>query len=434
MPDLSSSPCLPDEGLEWVNQDDPVATGAVLQLLPADHTIDGSRTMSVPTRAATALLDHSAPTNRPRDTRDFPLLNVPGLGLDTIRVRGRIHSSDMPYWRKRGCIDLRTGEEVEHLTGEYAALTDQIFLNVREYPGGVYAALEFSVPTYLRKHNLQPASLDEAQHAVTALHQQAVALVEWAVSPEDLQVSRLDIVRQFSGITHQGALFEAITQTPCSRLSISSEYRHPNTCRLETIVRGVKDRWRANLYDKQAEMHTRSRQTAEATNTALREAALYAEGVVRYEAQLRRPALRDLGVHQMGDLPALQRALQQHARDLFRRSGYDTSTGGTDKVVAAMRRMRSTPSDYKHVEKMLGYLVRVALGEPPGMGRDATAGAAKLAARYGLTPADMRGGGGAHVRLDYDVAAERPVERREPPCTRTSSRVGSAVARVAVCG
>jgi hypothetical protein len=308
---------------------------------------------------------------------------------------------------------LATGELIESFTGEYGQITESVFLNVRQYDGRWYGLMEFSPSAYLRGHNLWPATVAETTRVLTELYSRCEDYVVWTVGVDDIEVTRLDIVRQFHGVSDISTILDAVSVTTGSRLSINSQHRNPSTARSETVMRGVKNRWTAKLYDKQAQMLDLAKSAAPERRTGVAEAAAEAQGVVRYEAQLRRPALKDMNITTMAHVHRKEGTLQDKARDLFDRCQFGTEAGGQDKVRAALRRMRSNAADYKRADKVIGMLWQEAHGEPLSCKADAQAENRRVARRYGLTAADMLTPTGNAVRLHYPTATQvgRQVEQ-----------------------
>ncbi len=351
---------------------------------------------------------HRATTNRPTKQGFFPPPGSESPLFDTIRVRGAVEEACLPQWRSKGRCNSVTGEVLEdQVTGEYGLVTGKVWVNVRKLNGIKVGIMEFSPATVLRGVNLDPSSAEEVWQVVDLCYRLATRYVRWSSPVGKLEVTRLDVVRTFQPVPDLPVLLAALSLIPGSRLGFDKPYRNPKTGSMETLVRGAHPTWTARMYDKHAQLINLAARATTTQRPTIMDAAEQAVGTARYEAQLRRPLLQNMGVRVMDDIANSESRIAAKARDLFERCRYGSEVGGISKVIDAVRRMRSTPADYKRVERMLGQLLLNAYGEPLSSKDEKTIREhRRLAEKYGLNPADLRNSDRPPIRLDYDLARQ----------------------------
>lgn len=304
--------------------------------------------MTVAARLLTLAPD-VAPTNRQRSTPNSA--HLPPPLVDTIAVRGRVGSkalTTLPVQRRsdrEGRIFSRRAE---------TELSSGVKLRVDDWRGRLEALVEFSVPRLLTGSNQQGSSLFETHEVLVSAYQEASDLVDWECSPEALQLMRLDLVRDFGAAKHEARLLlSGLAQVPASRARTVTEGAM-GSASIQTLYRKT-DRWAARLYDRSGVCH----EGADITT-------------LRYELQLRSPALRREGLDLLSDLE--EHASASLLLRYFQRCRFHVPVGAPfAKVSRVMQRPDLTQSERRG---MLGQVQMDAwadLSGQPVNSRDATA-------------------------------------------------------------
>lgn len=122
-----------------------------------------------------------------------------------------------PHGRLMSAQCQRSGALAEHETSSETRLADGRQVRVDKYRGRVEAVIEASVPVLLRGDNREPASASEVMDAVTHLHAEASQYVEWLQGPDELDLQRLDLVRDFVHVPRAHELLAEISKCPAPR-------------------------------------------------------------------------------------------------------------------------------------------------------------------------------------------------------------------------
>lgn len=346
-----------------------------------------------------------AATNRSTSTPDIEFRalrrDVPVV-VDTIGVHGPVSDHRLPRQRHEDVIDLRTGEVAQRNLSAYGVeVAPDVHLKVdyrREVP---HASFEMSVPTVLSGVNIHGASLQDTRRAVKDCYDQARAAVTWVVPWEHLSVSRLDIDRDFQDVHDIPAVLDALQGVPCHRANLNQRFADPKTGGTQTLVRGSKGRWKATLYDKQAQVrHLATRARTPYERQFLRREAIAARGRLRFEVSVRTDALHQRGIREVSDL-SNETNLADMAHNYFTRAGYGQEVGGMTKLDQVLRIMACDGLNYKNADRMLGILLLDALHLPQSASENTVDKHLKIARSYGLSPADLTTFDRSTVLLDY---------------------------------
>lgn len=308
--------------------------------------------------------------------------------IDTIVVRGPVSGSSPTKVFETLCIDDVTGEEVRRRTKGVSSLvfssghTAELTVRADE------ARLEVSIPSAVRGHNVVAATATEAAAVLEEAFHLAGEYVTWECAWRDLHVSRLDLVRDFTGVSDPSTLISVLSGHRPSRTSGTTRYTQVGAH--QTLVHEVPRRWRASLYDKAAEV-------ADHSGSAPEEVVM-AAGRLRFEAQLRRPALKGRHVHTAEDLD--QGALTYIAKAWFDRCRF----GSPIRHRAGFReRYNAYPGPKKELRDIDWVLRCRHEGLDDGQSRTTRAKYLALAEKHGLTWPSVETQG-AGVRLDFNSA------------------------------
>jgi hypothetical protein len=364
--------------------------GDVTTMIPRHAVQYNSNTRSVTNR-------HRSPSHsEDRESLEAPL-------IDTIRLSGPIHKHMIPHWQMKISVD-DNGEIQDRFTSTRVN-TGDFELQVRVARNGeMEAVVERSLPTLRYGHNIDAVNVSTAVRVVNDIYDRASDFVEWAVDVDELRIRRLDLDRDFDGVAHLDHLLRGLARLHVPRTansSVFSDNEHHGGAL--TLTRSVRDRWRASLYDKHAQVsHLARHQRDPLLSARMRERAAETQGRVRFEVQLRSKALRERGLNMMSDLD--NAILLDLCENYFDRAQFGTPVGGAPHVDAVIARLATTSdSNYKSVGAVLFMLKAEALNLPQPTTSSATlAKYRKLAREWGLSAADMSGLAGPPVALDFE--------------------------------
>ena len=125
-------------------------------------------------------------------------------------------------------------------------------------------------------------------------------LVTFAVTFDDLVISRLDGVRDFQAGQHIGAVLEGISQFPIVKGRKWS--LHGVDDAVQTLSVGKGKGWKAQLYDKGAELKDRVKHAEKREHLVLQAARMQSHGMLRFEVRMRSGPLRDKELNRVGYL------------------------------------------------------------------------------------------------------------------------------------
>jgi hypothetical protein len=321
----------------------------------------------------------------------------PRVGVDTLKVRGAIKTpTDFSIFTHLGMRNFCDEGFVESTGVVRVAEAPTFKVDFKHEPTEV--TFEFSVPSLLHGHNSIAVSVEEALDTVDrAMHRTPF---EWLDEPSDLRVARLDLVRDFQFSDHRALdsfiegqrLLDLPYRPPVQTWTSSSGYSN--------LRWGSGKRWRVSVYDKAEEIRSRAfngRRGPEREH--LLDLAEEADGILRNELLLRRPVLKEQGVHTLKDLTEGE-AVSLH-RKYFDRAGLAHEIGNLDKVKTVA--LLANERDQKVIPKVVGMLYCDVHNIPYSLSRNTKRGYRRIAGRIGLNVADVAGQRDGSVRLDYDL-------------------------------
>lgn len=304
----------------------------------------------------------AAPTDRQRNTPHSG--EARAVGIDTIALRGRVHPDAMgslPRQRIRRDIDVFTGAASETETSAELWVADGVMIRADLWRGQPEIMLECSIPKLLYGDNTHAARVADVKAATEELWERVGEHVKWECQPDDLTLMRLDIVRDFHGVTQANAHLAGLARVPALRATTHG-YMSSRSPGVQTLYRETT-RWKARLYLRSALYENGALGTAEhVAPQSQQEGASHAaenHNRLRYELELRRGGLEEEGVASVGALN--HRSLSAIAEKYFRRCRFGTPVGSVRlKTLAAVRELvASNPANY--VRGALGQLVLDAL-------------------------------------------------------------------------
>jgi hypothetical protein len=315
------------------------------------------------------------------------------VGVDTVRVRAPLASIPDPDRFDRHSVHRGRGA-----TGATQTLSNGAQLRV-DSRWGWAAAIEVSVPRYLTGSNLYPAAWTQAVQVIERLYEESRDYVSWAVPVRALAVTRLDPAKPFRGVDNVDHLLEGLRAVRPPRSGGVQTFERERG--FNSLTRQAPGRWRTILYDKHAEMlhQAASYPRGSGERRLLLARAEEAAGVLRYEARVRRPALRDRGVETLQDVA--QETIEAISRYYFKRAGYDVEVGSIDKVKATL--LMASEESYKDLTKATLMLWLGAQDLPIPMCEKTQKKLRRLSKEAGLSAADLVDRqGDRSLRLDYD--------------------------------
>ncbi len=304
--------------------------------------------------------------------------------IDTIKVRGRVTRralEALPVQRRASSEGRSSSQAAE------VDLRPGVVLRVDDFRGDLEAGIEFSVPRLSRGANDRGETLQRAHELTAQLYEEAAGHVDWMCEPDQLELMRVDLVRDFR-VPAESARphLTALAMVP-GRRARTETYSSIGSSLVKTLYRKT-DRWQARLYD-------RTGRSSEAKSDDV---------TVRYELQLNSRFLKAERLRVMSDLhDASSGRLLLH---YFERCRFGVGVGpALEKCAQALATGEHTSLSRRG---LLGQWASDALDERSGTPSDDSRTAVKYrrkAEALGLVPSDLYSDSGrldAHVqRLDY---------------------------------
>lgn len=338
--------------------------------------------------------------------------HVEGLGrgtplLDTFAFTGPVSGHRAATTRMKQSVDADGVVDQWFVSADLDLPDGRVHIEVSRLDRSqMRARIERSLPTMLHGHNQSPVPLAEALVLIARLFEQAAQVVDWLVPVSGLSVQRADLPRDFEQVEHLDRLLSGLARLRVPRCG-HVQHRLGGGV-VQTLVREIPGAWRAQMYDKHEQLRHLAMTTRDPDLSAvLHSVADTAVGQVRFEAQLRREALRRHGVSTMADLNEdTLLAIREH---YFRRCRYDTPVGGAPHLDAVMTTLaRTGDPNYKYWGSVLAMLKAEALGLPqPATGSASLAKYRRLAKEWNVSAADLDGLAGPAVALDFASGALR---------------------------
>ena len=258
------------------------------------------------------------------------------------------------------------------------------------------AAVELSVPKAQDGHNVYGLELPAALAVARVAFEQAAERVPAVDGFESCMVNRVDLVRDFDGVTRQMETLRSFSTLKPKGRATSRLYQDASRGGAPTLTVGNGAR-HGTLYDKQAECRGKG-ESAKVISMA--------EGRLRFEARIRKYQLRKSGIGQVVDLE--ERKLQAMRRQVFEWVGYDREVTGMSKVLASV--MSNGELSQREKLSAIGYFVATAHGVPTGdvVSKNTATKYRRVAEELGLIldPNSADELGTCLLRLDYDRGRE----------------------------
>ncbi len=206
-------------------------------------------------------------------------------------------------------------------------------------------------------------------------------------SARDARVKRLDLARDFSGVSDPSSLIGGLIGVHRNHARQARVFYDPERNGAQTLTVGGK-RDQARAYDK------------------AQESGEGAAGVVRVEFLCRDWLMRYGNMRNVGDMT--DDSIDELGRDRFEWSGMGTGVASSLQIVIdSVKRLGLTPTKSRN---LLGYLMQSAYGVPTKMSKSTAAEYRRLARQAGVSMAldgiDQQDPVGVIVRLDLESGME----------------------------
>lgn len=319
-----------------------------------------------------------------------------GVGIDTIGLAGPISAScieDLLSSTTAREVDRHTGEiRTFPQTGHEALFPDNnLELKVLGAPSGQASwFLEFSVPRLLNGTNISPAPLESVLPLLRQMAGPMNDRIGWVGDPGQWRVTRLDIARDFHGVTARAQLLDGLAPILVPHATFNTRQYRDTLGGTATLIKGTSRRYTSTLYDKSVELRGKGARSVSEP------------GHVRYELRLRRPVLVERGIACVQDIASTQ--VELLARSYFKKSGYDLEVRGMNRTLLELAVIRDelNPSEARQLTKMLGILQMQAAGMDPCVSATTLKKHLDLASRLGVSAADFVHPGHDSLRLDFE--------------------------------
>jgi hypothetical protein len=345
------------------------------------------------------------PTNRGSQTADSAVEMGPDVGVDTIRLRGQGFNLGLTHWTER-CV-------VSPITGEASALGSTWYgsVQVEGHPVGLHVderrdivTFEVSVPRLIRASNEVAATAAETLKVAQHIYERTTRVVDWHTAWQDLDVSRLDLVRTFENVYDLDTTLRRLSHVPQRAGRVRKVFNDPRLGRALTYSVGTPKRWMATAYDKPAEMLAAAARTEDGRLAMhLRSSAhdLRSRGHLRTEMSVRRKPLQErLRTTRLQDL-VQEDVMNRTAEHFFRSASFDAPVGGSQKVRRAVDAMAAHPEDKRRTGAVVAMLWMEAHGIPPTCSPRSRDDYRVIARRYDLSAADFVVADSQEMRLDW---------------------------------
>lgn len=343
-----------------------------------------------PCRVSSLHLPPLAPTDSPRSPSTIERWSW--FGIDTIRLRGPV-PADAFVAGTRQYFKVEANRQTGELPPPKPSfsrleLPSGLHLEIKRIKGRPTASIELSAPRRLRGDNCEPASPAEVAVAVASAFDEASEYVDWECGLSDLEVTRLDIARDFQEVTVPAMVLEQLSHVPAARVNTAVR-RTADCAGAQTLYRET-DRWLVRLYDRGAMYaDTLAGQGSGDRWSAKARLAQTERGKVRYELQLRARLLKQLGLTRVRDLDDL--LLQGLSGSYFDRAALGAVVGGAAARVrhGALRAEAIGASEYKAYGLALAQAVCDGLGLAPFASPNTVRKHRAAAVAYGLASANV---------------------------------------------
>lgn len=341
------------------------------------------------------------PTNSGQTAPDL------GVTVDTVVVRFDAEEEllqVLPQRRVSQLADCDTGELFDYIHGGHYAqhVGDGVVrLYASERSGRPRARVEFSVPTILKGHNAEGGNLTIISDCVDAVLSSLAWELPLIPTYKEVELVRLDLVRDFRGLSDVRATLKRVAELPVSRATRHTrEYESDNA--LTYVRKGSGSRWKARAYDKATQLESLADRYTHRSDL-LRAWSSATVGQLRYELETGRPVLKERSLMTMTSLDDTE-ALQALARTYFDRSRLSAVTGSGRPLQGILHKLQAE-GRMADARNLIVFLACQALGEPPLLTKHTLDKARALANANGLN-GDVLTADGPPRRLDFDSGRE----------------------------
>jgi hypothetical protein len=347
------------------------------------------------------------PVGYPSDSgEDSPDL---GVTVDTISVRFPATEdllAQLPYARQERLADDETGVIYEQTRGgEYGQQVghEVVRLYASSRTGSPQARVTFSAPKMLNMHNTFGCDLKVIPDCVDAVLLNLSDELSDIPSWRDVEVVRLDLVRDFSGLSDVRSTLNAIADLPVARAKRHSREHALADGRLVYFRKGFTRSWKVRGYDKAHHLSEAAIKAHQDSRDIYNAWAAASTGRLRYEVELARDLLHRRG---LSTVTALEddRALVALAREYFELGNFGALTGTGRPLAKLLSELRGAKRQ-ADARNLLVYLASQALGEPPPLNRHAFESSRALARRHQLS-SEVFTNNGEPRRLDFETGRE----------------------------
>ena len=246
-----------------------------------------------------------------------------GVGFDTVAVAGRTSMSNVweldRVWSQQS-VDRHTGEVTHSRPGGDTRLllgqgSAKVKLSTTPDEGQAVMRVEASLPRVLLGHNWDGIAVQDLDDAVYELLGRLADHFDDVPRLTDVQVTRLDLTRDFLNVRNPSATLTAIASHPVQRATTNEKFRRGGQ-ELQTLIHGSGRYWQVRGYDKVFEQRGKSTPPADRITQ------------LRFELQLRAKLLRRLGLSTLSDVVGHDLAGLAHT--YFERCNYEVNTAMSD--------------------------------------------------------------------------------------------------------
>lgn len=141
---------------------------------------------------------------------------------------------------------MATGATSETVTSAEVRVAHGVFLRADQWRGRPEVLMECSIPRLLRGDNTEAASIPDVRRATQTLWDLANEHVRWECEPDDLELMRMDVVRDFQRVPDAIGHLAGLARVPASRAT-THPYMAAGSGGVQTLYRQTT-RWKARLY------------------------------------------------------------------------------------------------------------------------------------------------------------------------------------------
>lgn len=331
-----------------------------------------------------------------------------GVTVDTITVRFPATTTLLellPIARVDRLVDDDTGEIYDRTSGgEYGQQVglEVVKLYASSRSGSPRARVTFSAPKLLHQHNAVGAALSLIPDCVDAVLSELGTELSDIPSWRDVEVVRLDLVRDFTGLTDVRGTLQSLAELHVPRVRRHARDYAEDDGRLVYVRKGFARSWKVRCYDKEHQLREVA-QRHPATRSLYLTCAEVSEGLLRYENELTRDLIHRKGLSTVAALED-EKALVDLAKHHFDLSNLGAVTGSGRPLRGLLADLRASKRN-ADARNLLVYLSSQALGEPAMLSRHALDRARALARRHQLT-GDVFTDAAQPRRLDFESGTE----------------------------